>query len=212
MQMARAAGMPVPKLLCCGKHPNAPYSRTFSILMTRLPGVALENSSYQLEIDAEGPWLEELKTCVHSMRSWYPPDQSPISSPIGTLYEAHGSLITSWVLSQVRGNFMIISLVLLRAMHLNRMRNTSRRWYVPRSYNNVHIGLCLPMEISKPIISSSMMKAIYLGFWIGNPQAGILNTGSLQRQCVLDGAVGGFKLLLGLEGISTLRNWPLMSR
>lgn len=84
MQMARAAGMPVPKLLCCGKHPNAPYSRTFSILMTRLPGVALENSSYQLEIDAEGPWLEELKTCVHSMRSWYPPDQSPISSPIGT--------------------------------------------------------------------------------------------------------------------------------
>ncbi|KAB8221126.1 kinase-like domain-containing protein [Aspergillus novoparasiticus] len=84
MQMARAAGMPVPKLLCCGEHPNAPYNRTFSILMTRLPGVPLENSSYQLEIDAEGSWLEELKTCVHSMRSWYPPEPSSISSPIGT--------------------------------------------------------------------------------------------------------------------------------
>lgn len=28
---------------------------------------------------------------------------------------------------------------------------------------------------------------IYPGFWIGNPQAGILNTGSSQRPCVWTG-------------------------
>lgn len=84
MHMARSAGMPVPKVLCCGEHPNAAFNRTFSILMTRLPGVPLENSRDQLEINAEGPWLQELKTCVQSMRSWSPPDQGAICSPIGT--------------------------------------------------------------------------------------------------------------------------------
>ncbi|KAJ5702577.1 hypothetical protein N7488_010125 [Penicillium malachiteum] len=44
MHMARAAGMPVPNVLSCGEHPNAPYNRFWSILMTRLPGVQLENS------------------------------------------------------------------------------------------------------------------------------------------------------------------------
>lgn len=45
---------------------------------------ALENSRYALEIDAEGTWLSELKTCIQSMRSWAPPDPSSIRSPIGT--------------------------------------------------------------------------------------------------------------------------------
>lgn len=99
MHMARAAGMPVPKILCCGEHPNAPFNRKFSILMTRLPGVALENSRYQLETGAEGPWLSELKTCVHSMRSWSPPDQSSIRSPIGT------SIRSSRVPGHVMGPF-----------------------------------------------------------------------------------------------------------
>ncbi|KAJ6124975.1 hypothetical protein N7471_012292 [Penicillium samsonianum] len=45
MQRARAAGMPVPKVLSCGEHPHAPFNRVFSILMTRLPGTPLENSS-----------------------------------------------------------------------------------------------------------------------------------------------------------------------
>jgi hypothetical protein len=44
MQMARAAGMPVPKVISCGEHPNEPYNHFWSILMTRLPGISLENS------------------------------------------------------------------------------------------------------------------------------------------------------------------------
>ncbi|KAB8259808.1 hypothetical protein BDV32DRAFT_138548 [Aspergillus pseudonomiae] len=72
MQMARATGMPAPRLISCGEHPNAPFNRKISILMTRLPGTPLENSRYQLEI------------CVHPMRLWCPPDQSSICSPIGT--------------------------------------------------------------------------------------------------------------------------------
>ena len=84
MQMARATGMPAPRLISCGKHPNAPFNRKISILMTRLPGTPLENSRYQLEVDAEGPWLDGLKICVHPMRLWCPPDQSSICSPIGT--------------------------------------------------------------------------------------------------------------------------------
>ncbi|RAL01568.1 uncharacterized protein BO80DRAFT_424772 [Aspergillus ibericus CBS 121593] len=84
MHMARAAGMPVPRVLSCGEHLNAHYNRKFSILMTRLPGVSLANSRFPLEVDDEGPWLHELKTCVQSMRSWRPPHPSYIHSPIGT--------------------------------------------------------------------------------------------------------------------------------
>ncbi|RWQ96568.1 kinase-like domain-containing protein [Paecilomyces variotii] len=84
MQMARAAGMPVPRLISCGEHPNDPFNAFFSILMTRLPGVPLENSMDELQPDAEEPWLEELKICVQSMRLWHPPSQEIICSPIGT--------------------------------------------------------------------------------------------------------------------------------
>jgi hypothetical protein len=38
-----SSAMPVPKVLSCGEHPYAPFNRFFSILMTRLPGIALEN-------------------------------------------------------------------------------------------------------------------------------------------------------------------------
>lgn len=61
MQIAAAAGIPVPKFLSCGEHPDDPFNRTFSILMTRLPGVPLRNSFDHLEVDKE-PWLHELKT------------------------------------------------------------------------------------------------------------------------------------------------------
>jgi hypothetical protein len=55
-----AAGMPVPKVLSCGEHSTAPFNRSFSILMTRLPGTPLENSTDSLQVDLEGPWLFEL--------------------------------------------------------------------------------------------------------------------------------------------------------
>jgi hypothetical protein len=88
MRMAEAAGIPVPRFICCGEHPGAPFNRVFSILMTRLPGVRLENSHDPLQIDTEGPWLRELRTCVRSMRLWCPPEQLSICSVIGTCIQS----------------------------------------------------------------------------------------------------------------------------
>ncbi|GKZ35830.1 hypothetical protein AbraIFM66950_006628 [Aspergillus brasiliensis] len=84
MQMVRAAGIPVPRVLSCGEHVTPHLTREVSILMTRLPGFTLENFDEPLEVDEEGPWLEELKTCVDAMREWEPPSQETICSPIGT--------------------------------------------------------------------------------------------------------------------------------
>ena len=84
MQMVRAAGIPVPRVLGCGEHVTPDLTREISILMTRLPGFTLENSPDPFEGADEGPWLEELKTCVHAMRGWEPPSQETICSPIGT--------------------------------------------------------------------------------------------------------------------------------
>ena len=100
MQMAEAAGIPVPKVISCGEHPTAPFNRKISILMTRLPGVSLENSNDLLQIDEEEPWLEELKICICSMRLWRPPGQKIIGSPIGT------SLRSSRVPGHIMGPFM----------------------------------------------------------------------------------------------------------
>lgn len=84
MQMARAAGMPVPKVLSCGEHPNGPYNRFWSILMTRLPGIPLENSYDSLHVESEEPWLFELKICITSMREWVSPYAGNICSVTGT--------------------------------------------------------------------------------------------------------------------------------
>lgn len=85
MEMARAAGMPVPKVLSCGEHPEDSFNRVFSILMTRLPGVSLENSSDPFEPDFEEPWIHDLKLCLDSMRQWRTPsDENRICSVLGT--------------------------------------------------------------------------------------------------------------------------------
>ena len=99
MQMARAAGMPVPKVLSCGEHPHAPFNRFFSILMTRLPGTTLENSADPLHVELEDPWLSELKKCMTSMRTWSSPYTNSICSVIGT------SLRSSRVPNHIMGLF-----------------------------------------------------------------------------------------------------------
>lgn len=84
MEMARAAGMPVPKVLSCGEHPADPYRRYISILMTRLPGCEAVNSQDVLELEVEEPWLFELEECVTAMRQWRSPYGSSICSALGT--------------------------------------------------------------------------------------------------------------------------------
>jgi Phosphotransferase enzyme family len=100
MQMARAAGMPVPKLICYGEHSQSPFP--FSILMTRLPGFELENETDETMFEAweEGSWVHDLTRCLEAMRSWQSPyGEHRICSPIGT------SLRSSRVPSHVMGPF-----------------------------------------------------------------------------------------------------------
>lgn len=87
MKLARKAGMPVPKVICCGEHKHE--FRRISILMTRLPGFELNNSGRELDVDAEGPWIHELKTCIQLMRLW--------TSPFGDerICNVNGTLIRS---------------------------------------------------------------------------------------------------------------------
>ncbi|GAQ44565.1 hypothetical protein AtubIFM56815_004768 [Aspergillus tubingensis] len=84
MQMARAAGIPVPRVVNCREHVTPNLNREVSILITRLPGFMLMNSDELLEVAGEGPWLEEMKTCAHTMREWEPPSQDIIYPPAGT--------------------------------------------------------------------------------------------------------------------------------
>lgn len=85
MHMTRAAGMPVQRVLCYGEHSKAPFNRDFSILMTRLPGESLNNSGFPLEIDAEGPWLDEFTTCVRT---------NAFMAPIWSIF----NLLANWTL------------------------------------------------------------------------------------------------------------------
>ena len=83
MKMARAAGMPVPRVLSYGEHPSD--WRSFSILMTRLPGYELQNSRDPFLLDEEQPWASELGKCLNAMRQWKIPFADKlICSSIGT--------------------------------------------------------------------------------------------------------------------------------
>lgn len=82
MKMARAAGMPVPLVLTCGDHPN--HVRRFSILMTRLAGICLNNDNEPLHPEIEQPWLSQLYSCLTAMRKWKSPYGKRICSVLGT--------------------------------------------------------------------------------------------------------------------------------
>jgi len=69
MQVARAAGLPVPRVICYGEHPDAP-NRPISILMTRMPGRELSEVYKMLEPEERGTISSELKTYIDVMRSW----------------------------------------------------------------------------------------------------------------------------------------------
>lgn len=102
MEMARAAGMPVPRVLSVGVHPNSPHTRYFSILMTRLPGFSLDNSFDLFDIDWENPeepFLRELRDCITAMRTWHSPYAQSICSALGT------SIRSSRVPGHVMGPF-----------------------------------------------------------------------------------------------------------
>ncbi|MCJ1361186.1 hypothetical protein MMC16_000284 [Acarospora aff. strigata] len=69
MQVARAAGLPVPKVLCYGEHPDTPHA-PISILMTRMPGRELSAVYRILSSEKQATIRSELKTYLDVMRSW----------------------------------------------------------------------------------------------------------------------------------------------
>ena len=82
MQMARAAGMPVPKMLCYGEHSS---DFKISILMTRLPGEELLTLDGDFNAEEEQPWFGDLEKCMSAMRKWKNPfGEEKVCSAIGT--------------------------------------------------------------------------------------------------------------------------------
>ncbi|KAJ6114899.1 hypothetical protein N7486_000677 [Penicillium sp. IBT 16267x] len=71
-QVARAAGFPVPKVVCYGEHPDTPHV-PISILMTRLPGKELGQVYEALSSEEKKSVLTELKNYLEVMRGWTNP-------------------------------------------------------------------------------------------------------------------------------------------
>lgn len=69
MQIVRAAGIPVPRVICYGEHPDSPHAPV-SILMTRLPGKEL-GQIYESLSPAEVDTISaEMNAYLSSMRKW----------------------------------------------------------------------------------------------------------------------------------------------
>lgn len=83
MQVARAAGFPVPRVICYGEHPESPHA-PISILMTRMPGGELGTVSQSLSDDEKEYISRELKTYLGTMRQWANPWDGRICTISGT--------------------------------------------------------------------------------------------------------------------------------
>ncbi|KGO70808.1 Aminoglycoside phosphotransferase [Penicillium expansum] len=69
MQVARSAGLPFPRVICYGDHPDTPHAPV-SILMTRIPGEELGRVYETLSSEDKSSILEELKDYLETIRGW----------------------------------------------------------------------------------------------------------------------------------------------
>ncbi len=86
MQVMRAAGFPVPKVLCYGEHANSAHAPV-SILMTRMPGDQLWGGLWDwFDEKEQATIIAELKTYLDAMRQWKRPkgEESRLCSIAGT--------------------------------------------------------------------------------------------------------------------------------
>lgn len=84
MEAARRAGIPVPRVICYGEHPDMPHAPV-SILMTRLPGHELREVYESLTQTEKDTVLFEMKAYLSSMRKWKSPwGEHRICSSSGT--------------------------------------------------------------------------------------------------------------------------------
>lgn len=72
MQVARRAGLPVPRVICYGEHLDTPHAPV-SILMTRLPGIELGQAYEALSDEDRNSILAELKGFLETIRKWKNP-------------------------------------------------------------------------------------------------------------------------------------------
>ena len=72
MQFAKRAGLPVPRVICYGEHPDTPHAPV-SILMTRVPGEELGRVYEALSDEDKKSVLQELKGYLEIMRGWSNP-------------------------------------------------------------------------------------------------------------------------------------------
>ncbi|MCJ1377968.1 hypothetical protein MMC17_001064 [Xylographa soralifera] len=73
MQVARAADLPVPRVICYGEHPDTPHAPV-SILMTRMPGQVLFEELWDWYLpEQKATIISELKIYLDAIRSWPSP-------------------------------------------------------------------------------------------------------------------------------------------
>ncbi|RAL06783.1 kinase-like protein [Aspergillus homomorphus CBS 101889] len=84
MQVARKAGLPVPKVICYGEHADTPHAPV-SILMTRLPGKELGQIYEALSNEEKDAVSQQLDQYLTTIRNWKNPwGESRICSLLGT--------------------------------------------------------------------------------------------------------------------------------
>lgn len=72
MKCMRAAGLPVPRVICYGEHPDTPHA-LISILMTEMPGSLFGEIYESLRPQEQANINNELKTYFNLIRSWENP-------------------------------------------------------------------------------------------------------------------------------------------
>lgn len=72
MQVARAAGLPVPKVICYGDHPESPHA-PMSIPITRVPGRELGQVYEKLDDGSKEAIQVEIKKYLDCIRQWSNP-------------------------------------------------------------------------------------------------------------------------------------------
>lgn len=87
MRAVRAAGIPGPKVISYGSHPDTPHAPV-SILMTRLPGIEL-SEVYEdeggLDDEDREAITEELRVMLAAVRSWTAPTAISLHKPISSI-------------------------------------------------------------------------------------------------------------------------------
>ncbi|OJZ85111.1 hypothetical protein ASPFODRAFT_47669 [Aspergillus luchuensis CBS 106.47] len=84
VKVARQAGLPVPKVVCYGDHPDTPHAPV-PILMTRVPGKQLGEAYKALNDEEKNSITRQLDLYLKTVRKWKRPwGEKRICSLVGT--------------------------------------------------------------------------------------------------------------------------------